>query len=196
MASESLAMIVNMLRASHPAHEPTVEQMRAQLEIMVAAFAPPADATLEPVDAGGVPAEWVTTPEADGNRTILYLHGGGYVMGSISSHRDLAIRLSRAARARVLLLDYRLAPEHPHPAAVEDSTAAYRWLLAQHEFVVEQALRERLHKQRVHVGIDAAGFEQDVEAHEIGLVCIKPSGFANDQRFGGFVSRTNERCLR
>jgi acetyl esterase/lipase len=60
---------------------------------------------------------------------ILYLHGGGYVIGSIDTHRELTGRLSRAAAARVFLIDYRLAPEHPFPAAVEDATAAYRWLL-------------------------------------------------------------------
>jgi acetyl esterase/lipase len=91
----------------------------------------PDDVKAEPVDAGSVAAEWITTPEGGGERTILYLHGGGYVIGSIRTHRDLASRFSRAAKARVLLIDYRLAPEHPHPAAVEDATAAYRWLLAQ-----------------------------------------------------------------
>src|SRR5262249_59260701 len=59
----------------------------------------------------------------------LYLDGGGYVIGSITAHRDLAGRLSRAAAARVLLIDYHLAPEHPYPAAVDDATTAYGWLL-------------------------------------------------------------------
>jgi acetyl esterase/lipase len=77
-----------------------------------------------------VPAEWVVAPGADARRVILYLHGGGYTIGSINTHRELAARLSRAAAARVLVIDYRLAPEHPHPAAVDDATAAYRWLLA------------------------------------------------------------------
>jgi acetyl esterase/lipase len=62
---------------------------------------------------------------------MLYLHGGGYVVGSIATHRGLAGRLSQAAAARVLLVDYRLAPEHPFPAAVDDAAGAYRWLLAQ-----------------------------------------------------------------
>jgi acetyl esterase/lipase len=62
---------------------------------------------------------------------MLYLHGGGYVVGSIATHRGLAGRLSQAAAARVLLVDYRLAPEHPFPAAVDDAASAYRWLLAQ-----------------------------------------------------------------
>jgi acetyl esterase/lipase len=83
------------------------------------------------VDADGVPAAWVKVPESDSRRVVLYLHGGGYVIGSIRTHRDLAQRIARAAGARVLLIDYRLAPEHPHPAAVEDSVRAYRWLLSQ-----------------------------------------------------------------
>ena len=86
--------------------------------------------TFDRVDAGGVPAAWVEAPGADAGRVMLYLHGGGYVIGSIDTHRELAGRLSQAAAARVLILDYRLAPEHPYPAAVEDAAAAYRWLLA------------------------------------------------------------------
>ncbi len=62
---------------------------------------------------------------------MLYLHGGGYVMGSLATHRKLAGDISRAAGARVLLIEYRLAPEHPHPAAVDDAVAAYRWLQAE-----------------------------------------------------------------
>jgi epsilon-lactone hydrolase len=91
---------------------------------------PPDNVQTEAVDAGGVRAEWVTAPPADPQRVMLYRHGGGYVVGSIATHRGLAGRLSQAARARVLLIDYRLAPEHPFPAALEDATAAYRWLLA------------------------------------------------------------------
>jgi acetyl esterase/lipase len=90
-----------------------------------------ADVKCEPVTAGGVKAEWVTAPGADAGRAVLYLHGGGYVIGSINTHRALAARISTAAKARVLVIDYRLAPEHPFPAAVEDSVAAYRWMLAQ-----------------------------------------------------------------
>jgi len=131
MASEQLAMIVDMLKAQWPTREPTVEEMRAGLEAMVAGFTVPEDVRCEKLVAGSVAAEWVITPDADPTRVILYLHGGGYVVGSLNTHRDLAQRLSRAAAARVLLIDYRLAPEHPHPAAVEDALNAYRWLLAQ-----------------------------------------------------------------
>jgi epsilon-lactone hydrolase len=82
-----------------------------------------------PADAGGVPAEWVSWKDADSGRVIFYLHGGGYTICSPRTHRDLMWRLARATGARVLVPDYRLAPEHPHPAAVEDAVAAYRWLL-------------------------------------------------------------------
>ena len=81
------------------------------------------------VRAGGVPAEWLDGPGARANRAILYLHGGGYVLGGVHSHRDMIARLSAAAGARALGLDYRLAPEHPFPAAVEDAVSAYRFLL-------------------------------------------------------------------
>jgi len=75
------------------------------------------------------PAEWLRPPSAAPGRVVLYLHGGGYVIGSPRSHRHLAAAIAGAAGASALLLDYRLAPEHPFPAAVEDATAAYRWLL-------------------------------------------------------------------
>lgn len=90
----------------------------------------PPEVAVTPVNAGGAPAEWVVAPEADPGRVVLYLHGGGYIYGAIGAYRGWAARVSRLARARVLLLDYRLAPEHPFPAAVDDSLAAYRWLLA------------------------------------------------------------------
>jgi acetyl esterase/lipase len=70
-------------------------------------------------------------PNSANGRVVLYLHGGGYVMGSRRTHRELAARIARDAAARVLVLEYRLAPEHPFPAAVEDATAAYRWLRKQ-----------------------------------------------------------------
>jgi acetyl esterase/lipase len=82
------------------------------------------------VDAGGVPAEWVTTDESVEERVIYYLHGGGYVACSINTHREMVSRLARAAKARGLLIDYRLAPGHPFPAAVEDAVTGYRWLLS------------------------------------------------------------------
>jgi acetyl esterase/lipase len=131
MSQQQLQQIIQMLKAQPIAGRPTVQETRANFEQMTTLFPVAADVKCEPVNAGGVKSEWVTAPGADANRAVLYLHGGGYVIGSINTHRDLASRISRAAKARVLLIDYRLAPEHPFPAAVEDSVAAYRWMLAQ-----------------------------------------------------------------
>ncbi|KWV45565.1 esterase [Bradyrhizobium macuxiense] len=80
-------------------------------------------------EAGGVPAEWIVAANAPADRTILYVHGGGFRIGSIESHRDLMQRLSTAVGARVLGINYRLCPEHAFPAPVEDALSAYRWLL-------------------------------------------------------------------
>ena len=84
----------------------------------------------ERVSAGGVPAEWFRTLESDRARVLLYLHGGGYSVGSVDSHRDFVGRLCRATGLTALSVDYRLAPEHPFPAQLDDARAAYRWLLA------------------------------------------------------------------
>jgi acetyl esterase/lipase len=92
---------------------------------------PPAGTQTAAVDAGGVPAVRVAVPEAREDRCVLYFHGGGYVIGSAALYRDFTWRIGRAARASVLFVDYRLAPEHPFPAAVEDAVTAYRWLADQ-----------------------------------------------------------------
>ncbi|HEY6395089.1 MAG TPA: alpha/beta hydrolase [Candidatus Binataceae bacterium] len=130
MSLQQLEGIVQMLRAGPQVDTPSVEQNRAVLEQMANFLPADPDITREPIKAGSVPAEWVSAPGADSSRSVLYLHGGGYVMGSINTHRALAGRISRAAQARVLIVDYRLAPEHPFPAAFDDSVAAYKWLLA------------------------------------------------------------------
>lgn len=85
----------------------------------------------EALIANGVPAQWIDAGGADASRVLVYLHGGGYKMGSVRSHRDLIARLSQAAACRVLGVDYRLLPEAGFPAPVEDGVAVYRWLLAQ-----------------------------------------------------------------
>jgi epsilon-lactone hydrolase len=82
------------------------------------------------VNAGGVPAHWLDAPGADAGRVLLFLHGGGYELGSLRSDGELAARLGRASGMRVLFPEYRLAPEHPFPAAIDDALAAWRWLRA------------------------------------------------------------------
>jgi epsilon-lactone hydrolase len=107
------------------------QELRSVMAAAFSAFPSAGEVKCEPVNANGVEAEWITAKNAAPDRVILYLHGGGYVMGSINTHRELVARLSKAAQARGLAIDYRLAPENPFPAAVDDSITAYRWLLAQ-----------------------------------------------------------------
>jgi len=130
MASQQLQMIVEMLRSGPDFAELSVEEKRAAMEALTSQFQLAEDVRCQPVDAGGIPAEWITTPGAVEDRILYYLHGGGYMVGSIDTHREMISRLSRATGARALAIDYRLAPENPFPAAVEDSTGAYRWLLS------------------------------------------------------------------
>ena len=85
----------------------------------------------EAAEANGVAAEWTTTPEAEPSRAALFLHGGGYVSGSLDSHRHMIGQAGREAQTRTLSLAYRLAPEHPFPAALEDVIAGYHFLLSQ-----------------------------------------------------------------
>ena len=122
---------LEMRRQAGGGVRPVVAERRTGMDAFFGSLGPASGASVDPVDAGGVPAEWVSAPDAEADRAVLYLHGGGYVVGSPASHRELAGRLSAAAGARVLVIDYRLAPEHPFPAAVDDATAAYRWLFEQ-----------------------------------------------------------------
>jgi phosphinothricin tripeptide acetyl hydrolase len=106
----------------------TVAEKRAQYDRAERVFGVPPDVSVAPAQAPGS-AEWLEPPTARPGAAVVYLHGGGYVIGSPRSHRHLAAAIGRAARAAVLFPDYRLAPEHPFPAAVDDAVAAYRWLL-------------------------------------------------------------------
>ncbi len=91
---------------------------------------PPRKTITVSVDAGGVAADRIAVPESRPDRHVLYLHGGAYRAGAPSNYRHFTWRIAALARATVLAIDYRLAPEHPFPAALDDSIAAYRWLLA------------------------------------------------------------------
>src|SRR6185369_14605925 len=98
---------------------------------MAGGFALEPDVAVERMTIGTLAAESITSSATSRAHTILYLHGGGYVVGSLNTHREIAARFGRAAGCRVVTVDYRLAPEYPHPAAVDDAVAAYRWLLAE-----------------------------------------------------------------
>ncbi|MGB8223191.1 MAG: alpha/beta hydrolase [Polyangiales bacterium] len=102
---------------------------------------------MDPIDAGGVSAEWFSQPDSDPDRVVLYFHGGGYSTGSINSHRDFLARLCIASKMRVLAADYRLAPEHRFPAQLEDSHRVYLWLIE----------TQGIHPDRIVLGGESAG---------------------------------------
>ena len=109
---------------------PTWPERRAGIDAMGAAAPVPEGCQIEPLTLGGVPSEKITPRGADATRTIFYLHGGGYCVGGCASHRVMVARMAIEAGATAYTIDYRMAPEHRFPAAVDDALAAWRALLA------------------------------------------------------------------
>ena len=108
----------------------SIPEQRARLKRLTALLPTPKDISITRVDAAGVPAELIH-PNSARNGIILYLHGGAYTLGSPRVHREFLARLAKTCQRQVLALDYRLAPEHPFPAALEDCLSAWGWLLLQ-----------------------------------------------------------------
>lgn len=111
--------------------EMALEALRDLFEAWHEATIEPTEVTYEQVDAGGVPALWCLPNGADRSRALIWCHGGGFVVGSMHSHRKVAAHLAKAAGVPALVIDYRRAPEHPFPAQVEDAVRTYRWLVGQ-----------------------------------------------------------------
>lgn len=109
----------------------SIAEARLNQERLLSHLKPPPTSTCAAVMVDDVPAEWILADGVENGRIILYLHGGAYCLGSINTHRALAAHIGSAAQARTLIIDYRLAPEHHHPAALDDAAAAYKWLLTQ-----------------------------------------------------------------
>lgn len=110
-----------------PDGEPSMDDLRESYIRSFGQLPVPDDARIEDVDADGVSSIWVRAPGASDERCIVYYHGGGYCMGRAFCYKSLGYALSKAAEAAVLLVDYRLAPEHPFPAALDDAVTAYEW---------------------------------------------------------------------
>src|SRR3954453_920522 len=106
-----------------------LERARAAYEELLTSFSPPEGVTVRSANAGGVPA-LVLTPREVSGASILYLHGGGYVMGSAFGYKALAGAVASYSRSEAVVVEYRLAPEHPYPAAVDDALTAYTWLMS------------------------------------------------------------------
>lgn len=131
MASEDLKNVLAMLAASPELENLSIEETRLSFDQLGQSFPLPDGVSISSAEVDGINAEWVRAANARDDLVILYLHGGGYIVGSLASHRHLSAALSQASGASVLALDYRLAPEHPFPAAVKDAVAAFGWLLQQ-----------------------------------------------------------------
>jgi monoterpene epsilon-lactone hydrolase len=144
--SDEMARVMQVLWAVPRNDEATAEERRLEMDGL-AGSAPMAEGTdVEVVDADGVPGQWLRPPGVLDDGALLYLHGGGYCVGSVVSHTPMASKLGAAAGLPVLIVDYRLGPEHRFPAAVDDAVTAFRWLVAQ-----------GLEPERIAVGGDSAG---------------------------------------
>jgi len=134
MPSQAMQDLIDSFREKRKASAgqapPTLAELRASFAPAGRIHPVPDDVQVSVVTAGGVPAHWLAAPGTDPGRVLLFLHGGGFEFGSLRSDGELAARLGRAGGMRVLLPEYRLAPEHPFPAAIDDVLAAWRWLRA------------------------------------------------------------------
>jgi epsilon-lactone hydrolase len=141
------AKVVKQLISSYKNHwsKGTVEQQRIRHEKKAKWFRLPRDIKIEPIKIHQLSAAWIQCAEPKPG-LVLYLHGGAYTLGSIHVYRNLLARVAAATRMRVLGINYRLAPEHPFPAALEDSLNAYEWLLNQ-----------GLHASEIAIAGDSAG---------------------------------------
>ncbi|MGV9171413.1 MAG: alpha/beta hydrolase [Promethearchaeia archaeon] len=176
MVSKGMERVITLLKKFQNANaEPSVEAVRKGLDQIALLSKIPKDIECEPVDINGIDGEWIRAPEADLDKVLLYLHGGGFIAGSIDTHRDLVSRISRAANISVLIIDYRLAPEHPFPAGLEDAFKTYQWLLS----------KKNLNAEDIIIGGDSAGggftLSVLIKARDEGLplpaaaICISPA---------------------
>ena len=147
MPDESMEKLLQTLRENTPVPGKSIAQLRADFEKFYLGFHTDQNLRINEFRINNIPSFWIQAPAADERWVILFFHGGGFTIGSTKDHTDLCGRLSEASAAKVLSIDYRLAPEHTFPAALEDCVASYRWLL-----------NEGYEKSRIiPVGISAGG---------------------------------------
>ncbi|HWK92840.1 MAG TPA: alpha/beta hydrolase [Luteimicrobium sp.] len=128
MPSEVIERTIAQARESKRNPRPgsaTLEERRASYAPGLRPFAPPDDVTIEPTELGGVPASWVVPPGVADERVLFFVHGGGFMLGSVESYAELVARLARATGVRAVVPEYRLVPEHPFPAGLDDVRAAW-----------------------------------------------------------------------
>ena len=131
IATGPIDLAIARIRAAYRGwnRDTTVAQMRSDWDTAFGGTTAPV--TCERITAGGVDGEWISPANTPDDKAILYFHGGGFRIGSVVSHRDLIAQIALASGCRVLAINYRLAPEHRFPAALDDALAAYGWMLGQ-----------------------------------------------------------------
>ncbi len=129
MPSAEFERLLKKIRSLPPIFGKDVAEQRQAMDKTAEFFPLGEDVVRQETDAGGVPAEWLTPETASDDGVLMYLHGGGYCIGSMTSHRHMIANIARAAGIRSLSVGYRLSPEHPFPAGLDDAVTAYRWLL-------------------------------------------------------------------
>jgi epsilon-lactone hydrolase len=145
MASHVLRFFIRRMNSLNGKNT-SIPELRRRTDAAARLLRPPGGISIQKVPAGTVPAEWVIPKGAPEDRVLLYFHGGAFIFCSLNTHRALVARLAIAGGTRALSVDYRLAPEHPFPAAMEDCLSAFRWL-------VERGVPPR----RIVVAGDSAG---------------------------------------
>jgi monoterpene epsilon-lactone hydrolase len=145
MQSRFLRFFIRRFNFLNPKDAP-LSEVRRKTDASARLLRPPRSVSVQRISAGSVPAEWLIPAAAPEDRALLYFHGGAFIYCSLATHRAMVARLASAGGTRALSVDYRLAPEHPFPAALEDCLAAYRWLL-----------NSGISPRRIVVGGDSAG---------------------------------------
>ncbi|MHA1303183.1 MAG: alpha/beta hydrolase [Candidatus Heimdallarchaeaceae archaeon] len=142
MVSRKAKLVIKLLRALpvRTMQERSVEKKRHILEKTLSVLKIPDKVSVEPTSIDEMYAEWLEPHNVNTQRVLLYLHGGAYTIGSPQTHLAFTARLSLVTSSRVLLIDYRLAPENPFPAAVEDAVRAYLWLIKEHKIKPENII--------------------------------------------------------
>lgn len=128
-SSPQLDRVIDIMKAVRARPPADIHEARLVLDRAFGEYKAASEVTIFDIDAGGVPCQWITAPDVPQDRLIIYFHGGAYAACSPTTYQDLISRLSRASGAAALGVDYRLAPEHVFPAAVDDSIAVYKWAL-------------------------------------------------------------------
>lgn len=130
MKNKDVEKLLTIIREENNRKAESIEEVRERLKTFYFRFRSKIDIVVEPFFIGGdIPAFWISTPGVSKDHTILFFHGGGFMVGSTDDHLDLCGKLSRSTGCRVLSVDYRLAPEHIFPAALDDCIASYLWLI-------------------------------------------------------------------